>query len=326
MNFDNYRKELGAFIRKTRQEQGLSLQQLIRKKDPLRPAVSENTLRGVEDATTNAKQETITIIFDLLGKTMGDFAYALENESKVKFANDTKLINDLIRAGQYQQAKEQYLKLKEETYCNLQDTRVQQLFASYEGVFLDRLEGEQEQALNTLLKGLLLRRPELFIKRKRKITLELDIAAIEKIALERVDYRMLVNIASIQFSVGQREMAVELQESVITSLNFQLILIELREEMLSWVYFNLSNHLLELGMYGRALVICQQGVDVHKKNKTSRYLGELYSNMGEVYGKKNDKKRAHNHYKLAVEQFVRDNELDKAEITKNGRLMLMVST
>lgn len=82
----------------------------------------------------------------------------------------------------------------------------------------------------------------------------------------------------------------------------------------------MTNHLLDLGQHDKVLEICQLGIDVRKRNKVSTFLGELYSNMGEAYGQKKDKEKAHHFYQLAVMEFERYDELAKAQKTRNWAL------
>ena len=83
MELHRYRKEIGALVRKFREEAGLTLQELINKEREDYALVSENTLLDLEKGKKIPKQEILDAILNALGITMQDLLLEVK---KGKFA------------------------------------------------------------------------------------------------------------------------------------------------------------------------------------------------------------------------------------------------
>ena len=322
MEFNDRKKEIGAAVRKFRKEKGLSQKQLIYARGEKYPVLSENALIAIEKGKTLPKQETLDIVLSILDKTMSDLLEEIDREAKVSFNNAIENISLLVSNHKYSEANILLMSLKEdEIVYNKVDPANRQIVGFYEGVFAYKLHKDPTQALKILKEELAIRRPAVFSKKKKELDIDrIDNDKLAKESLSFIDYRMLSSISNIKFDIGLYDESVEILYSVIKSLNTKLVAKSVKDNMLNMIYFNLSNNLKKLKRYSEALEVCDLGIVLCKVIKTTKTLGELYSNKGEIYGYLKDIEKAHHFYKLSCDQFIRDDEPEKLEITRNGAL------
>jgi len=184
-----------------------------------------------------------------------------------------------------------------------------------------RLDKQPEQALEVFIEALAKKRPKLFLERELHLpTHQVDAIWLKQTPLTRLDYRMLASVANIWSNMGENQQAADLEKAVLVSLSLGSVAVEARYSLLLGMYFNLSRNLLTIQAYEEAFAICDDGIELHKKIKSVKYLGELYDNKASGLASLGKIVEAKHFYRLACEQFFANAEQEKVEITRKYAL------
>ena len=320
MDLEKYKEEIGEFVRKARKEKGISLQQFTERYN----IVAENTLIDLEKGRKVPKQEILDLVLNAIDKDMQDVWDEVGKDIQICLNDDLSKIDTLVLAYKYKEAKIIYDKLIKDKYYDSDNPRNKQSMAYYEGVFVSKIDKKPAQALKILKEGLSRRRPGLFCligKNGKKLNIDkINYDNLKVTGLSYIDYRMLSSIANIQFELGFYEDSIELSYSIVSSLNTEQVDMFLRHRLLDLIYFNFSTHLMDVKRYEEALEICNLGIALSKKIKVTRFLADLYSNKAEILSYQKNREEAHHYFKLAVGQFIRDDEPKMANKVKRGAL------
>jgi transcriptional regulator with XRE-family HTH domain len=321
MDLEKYRVEIGKFFKNRRHDMELTQLEVVGVNDD--KIMSNNALSEIEKGKRIPKRETLELLLLRLKTSYEEFEYEIYKETKVRLSNDIKEIGDLLLNYRIVEAKAMYYELQTRPYYNNQNPKNEQIFTFFEGAFLYGIDKEPHKAIKMISKGLHIRRPKIFkAYNEDNIQNEFNFKYIENTALYGIDYRMLNMIAIIMSGFKWYKEAVDLQESIIKSVKNTVININIKNEVLTAVYYNISNDLRDLKEYRKALMFCELGIDLCIKRKTTTVLGQLYSNKGEINGYLGDLKKAHYYFKLSYNQFIINKEPKLAERTKQGALKL----
>jgi len=277
MDLEKYKAQVGNFIKETRQAQKMSQKQLITDENG-HQIISEKTLIEIEKGRKVPRPDTLSLLLSKLGKSILDVLVLFEGNEQLHFENRVWEIRSLLRENTLDKANLYYEQLEAEDWYDRKNPKVIQALLYLKGALYHELYREPDLALEALGKGLEQTRPLIF--RSRAGSLKLDEAYIEATSLTKMEYLLLLNIGILYADTDELEDAVRICRIIITSITGGLVELEMRDYILSHVYYILSDSLLGLKRYQESLTISNQGIELFEKVQTAKHLGWLYFNKG----------------------------------------------
>lgn len=287
--------------------------------------ISENTLIAIENGNEKVRTKTVKLLFQAVGMDLDTFEQFYQQkllQAQMDYETATEEIGQLIFDGHYSEAKERYDSelSKPETY-ERDNPLVKQQFMFYEAIFLSWLDKDGKQAIQKNVEALLLTQTkEILVEDTKGVGVTLNLTYISSQSFKRTEYQLLSSYASILSKLDMLEEAILLNEALVSSLKLPLVAKELRERMLTMVYFNLSDCLVDAGRYTEAVELCEEGIAYHRKIKSWRLMGYLYTNQADAFASLGEKEKAHHLFNLAINQFENDGEQENASVVKSFTL------
>jgi len=144
-----------------------------------------------------------------------------------------------------------------------------------ESIVLSGLDKDHAASLEMLFNALKITTSKIVAKNNT-----INCKQISKFKLSMNEYRILKELANVKVDLGLLQEVAEIHTAVITSLENQETLHDIKKKLLPTSYFNLSNLLLRQEAYNEALSISEQGLIFSRQYKEFKLLGELQCNMG----------------------------------------------
>jgi len=277
MDLEKYKAQVGKFIKETRKAQNMSQKKLITDKNG-HQIISEKTLIEIEKGRKAARLDTLHLLLEKLGKSMLDVLVLFEDNNQLRFENRVWEIRSLIREDKLDKANLYYEQLESEDWYDRGNPKIIQSLLYLKAVIYGDLYEEPDLSLELLQKSLKQTRPLIFCAEAG--TAQLDKAYIEATVMTEKEYLLLLNIGIYHSDMQDLEVSVRICNMIITSINSELVEADMRDSVLTNVYYILSDSLLGLKRYNESLTVSNQGIKLCEKIQTTRNLGWLYFTKG----------------------------------------------
>lgn len=279
MDIEKYKSQVGTFIKQTRQAQKMSQKELITDENG-NQIVSEKTLIEIEKGRKAPRPDTLNLLLRKLSKSMLDILVEFENNDHLLFENRFQEIRSLIEGHKYEQAELCYKQLEAENWYDQKNPKIIQALLHLKAVIYADLYRETDLALDLCYESLMQTQPLAF--KSETVPFQLDEEYIKATVLSKREYIILINIGVSYADKNELEAAIRICNNVIVSITGRPVEIEMRDFILNYVYFLLSDCLLGLERYHESLTVINQGIELCEKNQTVMNLGYLYFNKGIV--------------------------------------------
>jgi len=304
---EEYAKKLGSYIRKLREEKGLSQECLAKETGSTRSHISK-----IENGKVKLYGHTFDQIFRVLGKTLEEVTLELDKWVKNKFDNEFYELWDLS-SGDIKIFEVGLKKLKNNEIYDKNTVYYKQAVALCDAIILRKNE-EYKKALDIAYEALDISKPILTKCDKNKRGREINFKYIEVTPLGNVEYKLLICIAHSKRLLKLLPEAIEIFESCKKSLELEEVSLETRHRIQSTVFHSLSNLLINEKRYEYAIAIAKEGKELCEKMKIYDNLGEITYNIAAAYLYLGNTEVGMEYIKESREIFLIHKDIDKANM------------
>ena len=289
---DEYKRKLATLLRDKREAMGLSqikLAEELGKEEEDRWICSDRYLRDIEAGRVVPSRFILEKLMDALDIDILEWDQEQYREVRVSFDNECESIIRLIFARKYDEAYEWYLALEKEEYYDKNKLHYKQYLKYLEAsllVFKIGLKialGQEnisalEVALLKAIEAIRLSKPSI-----QKKNGDIDTLYIEQNVFNLVEYRLIGVIANCIKRSDRMDEAKGIYESVLKSLEGDLVDEELQLKLIPLFSYNISNILLDHNNeYKGALEICQKGIHYSSIKGINEVMPYLKYNEGKA--------------------------------------------
>jgi len=273
---ENYNEKVGRVLFQLRKQRGLTQKALINYNKTTSPICEESTLRRIEKGRHKVSPKILSMLLDALGVSLPKFIQLLDGKNLTDFNRDFSEIWDLWFQGQYEKGRSQLEILKTKLYCDTTVLSIKQAILLCDSLVQIDIEGDMPGCVNTLHKAICVTLPRVLKNG------EIDCKFIAARPLTLNEYRILKLLAVAESRMGHQQICINLLSAICESLQSKKVDVEIRNRLLSDIYYNLSDELIDTEQYIDALDACKKGIQFCKQVNNHRRLPLLYYSKGKA--------------------------------------------
>ena len=306
---DDYRKAVGATIRKLRKEKGLSRDALA---GPTNETYicSKDHLGRIERGEYAVSTPMLLRLLSVLGVSIGDFYTMVYGTDVRQFNKEFELVWELGAAKNYQTFNDRLNELKQKDYCNPNVPAIAQALYLCEGAVQYSLHKNYEASLNALYSGLRITYPHIVGNGTVNCT------KLSKTVFNMNEHRILSMILCILADMGEINHSIEISKAVITSLENPATDRDVQKKVLPLTCYNISDTLIDMDRYEEAAEFAKRGIEFCIAAQNFTHIALLYYNCGKAIYSIGNKEQATILFQQAHDTFKAHGNTESAEFGK----------
>lgn len=293
-----YNKRVGAEIRRLRKQKNISQIDLCKSDSYLGRICDRRTLIRVENGETAATPAILNKLLAALRVSPLEFAYMVDGQEMIDFQHDFSEIWEMWFNRQHEEATRLLDILKTKPYCDITNPKVKQATLLFDALELVDVKKDIIGCLNVLHKAINITSSCIFEEN------EIDFGFISNHIFTLNEYRILKLLAIVKTRLGEPEASIFLLTAMCESLCNKKVDVEVRNRLLSNVYYTLSEELINTGQYQDALSFCEKGLLFCKQINNYKVLPFLLYNEAKALFFLNDMVHAEEKFKQSYNAFL----------------------